>query len=219
MNALRHVALFAIVLVPACHRSDAERSERSAGVASPSSLQEVSSRLVAPSSPRAPFAPTAASIRGASVVYYDVHGGTAAALRAELNALGPTDESGVRHDANTHWELHWNWPGTPDGSCGVARAVVTHSVVVTFPRWLPAGSVDAELVSHWQRYVQALSAHEQGHVDLTLALLPKLEVAIKNASCSTANDVGDALLSDARAEQKRYDDRTGHGRTQGAVFP
>ncbi len=172
--------------------------------------------LAVPAGAAAP-APT---IPHARMAYYDVGGVTAAQVRARLRLRAPkSPDDGVRWDAYTHWEFHWNWPGYGTSSCSLARAKVTLSIVVSFPRWTHPKGAEPGLATAWARYSRALARHEKGHVDYAVARYPAVVRAIENATCRTANAAGAAQLKRIRKHDAAYDAATQHGATQGARFP
>ncbi len=181
-------------------------------------------REVAPTGGPDTPAPTAAPaspivFAGATAIFYDISGNTAAELRDALNAAGPTDGSGARWDAMCNWDFWWSWPGTADGSCDLANVKVTYEVRVTFPHWLPPPGADPDLIARWEAYTQALAAHEQGHVDRAIEGVPTIADAIRTAGCDTANQAAYDATAHIQAVNDAYDAETDHGAAQGATFP
>ncbi len=105
-----------------------------------------------------------------------------------------------------------------------------YEATVTMPRW---GGCDP----CWDKFLEGLTKHEQGHVDLCKAESEKLEDVIKGATASECADTCEAALTAATTalekaveelatanhsefEQKNddYDSQTNHGETQGAVL-
>ncbi|MDI6737199.1 MAG: DUF922 domain-containing protein [Nanoarchaeota archaeon] len=90
----------------------------------------------------------------------------------------------------------------------------------------------------WDRFIEALTAHEQGHVDLCMDYAGRLKTALTGLEsdvCSTesmqkacddaltdleqkAGDAYDAVDSDYNTADDLYDSTTDHGETQGAVL-
>jgi predicted secreted Zn-dependent protease len=156
----------------------------------------------------------------ATMRYYDVGGVTPAQVAARMRLRAPVSpDDGVRWDAYTHWEYHWNWPGYGTSTCSLARATVTLSVVVSFPRWThPAGAAPG-LAAAWERFSRALARHEKGHVDYAVSHYPAVVRAIKRGTCRGANAAALAQLNLIRKHDVAYDAATRHGATQGATFP
>ena len=160
--------------------------------------------------------------------WYDVEGDTEAELRTALDARGPEDTDGKRHDAYTAWHVTWRFPySQSDAGCSTGPVTTAVHINVTLPRWRgPADETDP-LVRRWRRYLDALKEHESGHretgfraaTDITETLpelppRPTCEQA-EEAANTTAREV----LERYRVRDTEYDAETRHGATQGAVFP
>lgn len=168
-----------------------------------------------------------------SVVWqpYFVRGGTAAALRAELDSKGPySPADGRRFDSLATWGLRWSFRYERDAEgCRLAAATVELQVVVEVPELVqPDGSqLPDDLLTAWRSYSEALAAHETGHVYAyragARALQAALEAAPPAADCRSLglalNALGEAQVEALRAYDRDYDAVTQHGRLQGAVFP
>ncbi len=158
-------------------------------------------------------------ITGADMIYYDITGSTEGELRAQLDALGPVGYDGFKGDATTEWFIHWNWPGYGGSSCDLSAATTSLDMKVILPRWSPPNDAPPQLVARWTNYVNALMAHEKGHVDHVLENFHLVLDAIKSADCDSADAAGTAMLEKLRQFDLDYDSDTGHGATQGALFP
>jgi predicted secreted Zn-dependent protease len=173
-------------------------------------------------SPKPTAAPTAGTdqaIPRATMVYYNVTGKTANALRSSLKKLGPLDDSGHRYDAMTVWSVSWNWPGYGTSTCNLEAATVTLDVKVEFPHWVKPASPSKSLVTKWNAYMKALALHEKGHVDYVADHYQAAATAIKAATCLTATAAGNKALLPIDKHDVSYDAATHHGATQGATFP
>ena len=179
-------------------------------------------------SARRAIEPPAVWPRDTQVRLYDVDAEDEHDLRARLDAVGPADDSGARHDAYTAWHVTWQYPTQVDGEgCVTGPVTTTVRVTVTLPRWnsrLPAGH---PLVERWQRYLEALETHESGHretgFDAATAITEALEALPAAESCDAiitlANETARQVLDRFRAKDAAYDEETRHGATQGATFP
>lgn len=150
----------------------------------------------------------------AEMLYYTVNGSTEKELSREIQAKGPQE-----YAAYTGWQVSWTWPGYGSLLCDVSSPIVDAEVTVTFPSWDPPANAPPELIVKWAGFSQALAVHEQGHVDNVYGSLPRIEAAIKNADCLTAEAAAQAIIQEMNQFDLDYDLETGHGRTQGAVFP
>ena len=155
----------------------------------------------------------------AKIEYYDISGSTASELRQSLDTLSPVDKNGYRSDARTDWYIRWYWIGFGLKWCALRSAVTATQIVVTLPRWDAPPDASDKLVTKWNAYMLALVEHEKGHVDLAVARFPDVAQAIQEAACDTADARAEAVLSELRDADLRYDHETHHGATQGAVFP
>jgi predicted secreted Zn-dependent protease len=166
-----------------------------------------------------PTVVTSVEIPDAKMDYYDVSGSTEGEIREQLNALASVDENGYRGDALTSWEIHWMWDGYGTESCDLSSVTATYDVRVRFPRWNPPQDASRELIVKWNTYIRALAEHEKVHVDNVVASLPYVITAIRGATCDTAEARAQGVLAGIRQFDIDYDERTGHGETQGAIFP
>lgn len=165
-----------------------------------------------------PTAAQSADISGADIQYYDIKGATAADLRRQMDSLGTLDD-GRRWDAYTTWTIRWNWPGYGTRNCDLSRATTSLEITVTLPRWANPNGAEATLITKWNKYYQALARHEQGHVDNVTQGYPKVLQAIQSATCATAEQAALQAVEPIHAADRDYDKKTGHGATEGAVFP
>ena len=91
----------------------------------------------------------------------------------------------INGDAFTRWNFRWSWPGYGSSTCDLARATVTLSIVVSFPRWTHPVGASPGVVADWGRYTRALALHEQGHVDYARARDPFVLRAIRPSEIGT----------------------------------
>jgi predicted secreted Zn-dependent protease len=151
--------------------------------------------------------------------YYAVGGVTEAQIRARLNANAPASPDGFKGDAYTSWRFRWGWPGYGSTTCNLAKATVTLTIDVHFPRWTHPQAASAEVAADWNRYAKALALHESGHANYARARYPFVLRAIRRATCRTADAAAQAQLALIRTHDVAYDASTNHGATQGARFP
>lgn len=162
------------------------------------------------------------------ITNYYVFGGTNAALmRAAMIEARPWKDS-MAYDAHTKWDIRSTYRYSRTNSqFKLNSADVKTKVEITLPRWIPGKPVTRELVNRWQKCFIGLSVHEQGHMELALAAAAEVKrrmaelnlfgspQELTTAADRTLNDT----LEEFRQRERRYDQVTGHGRTQGAVFP
>jgi predicted secreted Zn-dependent protease len=160
---------------------------------------------------------------------YPITGDSAAALVEAMATRGLRDEAGDAAWALTTWDVVWNYQyvARQGGGCGLGDIRVSVRIEVLMPSWSAPATADGSLVDRWRRFIAAVSVHERGHVQNALdragevaTTLPLLDPA---ATCDALERVADAdgaaIIDRGRAWDRDYDDETGHGATQGAVFP
>jgi predicted secreted Zn-dependent protease len=161
--------------------------------------------------------------------FYRITGSTEKDLRQQLNVLGPPDEeSGKIFDARTDWVINWYfYYNQGNNECTIDRVDVSLSITYTYPEWKPPSDASKALVTKWINYMQKLSMHEEGHGSLADNGVQIIYKTILDMPPSTTCDaLGDATnaaalekIDDLKQRQRAYDDETGHGETQGAIFP
>jgi len=130
--------------------------------------------------------------------------GTAGELRDAMNARGPRDAEGERHDGLTTWRVSW--------TCAGGRLATVHlDVETTLPHASdpPAG---------FRSYVEALSRHERGHRAIGIAAANRVASLPAFASCEGADAAARRAVAAEHEHDASYDLLTLHGATQGATF-
>ncbi len=155
-----------------------------------------------------------------TIVYYEIAGSTESEMREQMNRLRPKSKNDtVDYDAHTEWTFSWGWPGRGTTDCDLSRAFVLYRITVTLPHWTPPEDAPEALLQKWEKYMQALMAHEKGHVDNVVAHYTAVVAAIKKADCATAEENARAVLDQIRQQEEFYDAVTSHGLSRGALFP
>lgn len=161
------------------------------------------------------------------VNYYGITGKTASALRQQMNQLGPPAENGRRFDAYTKWHVAWRYRyGSVGGSCRMTSLTVHTDITYTMPQWQNLQQAPPSLQHQWHRYYQALQLHEDGHGNHGRAATQEIWQRLSNLTQPTctsmsqmANQTAQGIINRYAQKDIDYDRQTGHGRTQGAVFP
>jgi predicted secreted Zn-dependent protease len=179
--------------------------------------------------PKAPITlPSTVWPNDTQVFWYDVEGDTEAQLRQAMDAIGPSDQHGERHDAYTAWYVNWNFPfSETEEGCSIGPVSTSVRVVITLPRWRGFTDEADGLVVRWRQYLEALKEHESGHRETAFqaayAITLRLADVPPKPTCeeaeAAANSIARQLLEQHRAHDANYDEETRHGATQGAVFP
>lgn len=144
-------------------------------------------------------------------------------LREALHAATSITVGGQRFHGYTRWNVRWTfrWWSETSGRCAITEVTTRLHTEVQLPQ-LQGASPAQQAV--FDRYVRALSHHEQGHVQIGRDAAHAIDQAIHQlpaaSDCATlerqANALAHRLLQDHVAREKQYDQRTRHGATQGA---
>ncbi|MEO0370282.1 MAG: DUF922 domain-containing protein [Pseudomonadota bacterium] len=127
--------------------------------------------------------------------YYTVTATTPQGLRSQMLQLRGDDVWGV-----TRWQVDWT------ASCRVSV-----DIIYTIPRHARRSAMPADLLARWDRMIVALRSHEQRHG--SHAVRAGREMVQQN--CRNAG----GIIAKWEEQDRLYDQVTGHGRTEGAVFP
>ncbi len=79
----------------------------------------------------------------------------------------------------------------------------------------------------WDGYLQNLTLHENGHRDMVVAAATRFSRAVARLphglTCADRDEevrtLNREIMAQLNAAQEEYDADTGHGATQGALFP
>ena len=156
---------------------------------------------------------------------YAVHAEPKQSLREALNAATPILVNGKRFHGYTRWYVRWQfqWAPDPQGGCRITQVNTRLTTEVQLPD-LRRGTEAQQ--ARFDRYLSALSQHEQGHVQVGRDAAQTIDRAIADmpaaSDCATlernANILGQALLQEHVEREKQFDVTTGHGATQGALL-
>lgn len=175
---------------------------------------------------RTPLAPAGVLLND-RVVTYPVRGRTVGEVWRAMTAAAPT-ATGTAYHGRNDFALSWQWrtaAGTGLG-CELRDPRVSVTSQITVPTLVPDSAAEPRLVERWAAYDAALRRHERGHEVIAARAAGDLVHAlrrVRTAGCLAADSEGDrtarAALTALQAAERAYDDSTGHGRTQGAVWP
>ncbi|WP_192813472.1 DUF922 domain-containing protein [Dyella japonica] len=159
---------------------------------------------------------------------YDVHGGTVFDIENELHDKSPLVVHGRHMHGKTHWEIHYHYHWKMDGDqCVLDEFDATLNVDTFLPQWVRPQHPNPMLAHDWDRYIAALRMHERGHAEVGEDAREVLVTRAKAMGPAPTCDVIKKQVIDLVAEvvdahrkvDAMYDDKTDHGRTQGAHFP
>ena len=153
--------------------------------------------------------------------YYDVDGNGYQTLLESLRRNSPTGYHGF-----ASWRVNYRYDFAREGNlCRITSIRFTLDGEIMLPRWRPSTPPDAELVRRWERYLAALQRHEQGHVQHgeELVVTARQRILANGAQACEALEARTQgsfarVLEAMQGRDREYDERTGHGATQGARF-
>ena len=169
----------------------------------------------------------ATPILTASVEHYTVTGDTESEVRRSLDQ-SPLSPDGRRRIGYTQADIHWQYQFRESGGkCRVVSVAVTLTTKTTLPLWAAPPGASRALRERWTAFIDALTAHEQGHSDIGLAAAKRIEDALWRApvpkTCKGYDDqlgkIANTLFDAAIKEQEAFDERTDHGARDGVKFP
>jgi len=160
---------------------------------------------------------------------YRVSGFTYDDLYREMKRNGPgADDIGIRLGMHySQWRWSFRYMTRPQGGrCRLSEATVLLRSRIVLPEWTNVSTAPRQIARGWRPFLDALRRHEEGHrnrakaqgVFLWQSLLG-LEAADCDALQVLVKNIADRVIAEGREAQVAYDRDTGHGVTQGAVWP
>ena len=153
--------------------------------------------------------------------YYEIRGASAEALLASMRANQP-----FTNHASTEWRVDWNYEYLlKPNECILRSLNVRVRVRFTLPQWVDSQGADKALQEEWKRYFGALQLHESGHAGFGIAAGKEMVRLVNSREWRAADqkelkaridEECDKTLQEFRARDVAYDEKTDHGRTQGA---
>jgi predicted secreted Zn-dependent protease len=162
--------------------------------------------------------------------YYPVSGETFQAISQSMDKNSPIIDKGKKYRGYTHWHVkaHYYYNSLVN-TCHIdpQRISVVTDIQFILPQWQDQAKANAQVTAQWQKYYQALQLHENGHKNHGLQaanlILQRLLTFSAYSSCQeleqAANHAIHEIIDRYAQADVDYDRRTGHGKTQGAVFP
>lgn len=159
---------------------------------------------------------------------YRISGFTHDDIYREMQRKGPgTDEIGVRLGLHvSQWRWSFRYGEDPGGRCRLREARVLLRSTVVLPDWTNVSTVRPEVARGWREFVTALRGHEEGHRSRAKAQGVFLWQSLLGLEARTCDDLqrlveatAEQVIEEGREAQLEYDRHTGHGATQGAVWP
>lgn len=159
---------------------------------------------------------------------YRVSGFTYDDIFREMQLNGPgADDIGVRLGMHlSEWRWSFRYTSEPGGRCGLGEATVLLRSRIVMPEWTNVSTAPPEIARGWRPFLDALRRHEEGHRNRAKAqgiFLWQALLGLEASDCDELRDIArstaDRVIAEGREAQVAYDRDTGHGLTQGAVWP
>ncbi len=160
--------------------------------------------------------------------YYAIQGESAQQLRQSLNFNSPIRQNGHTHDAETRWNISWNYDYVIQNNvCRINNSKIHVKIIYQYPQWVHSETASQSLRDHWERYRTELTKHEQGHADFAHRAANDIDIFFQNykpeKSCprlgNRLNAQANKIISKYTRLEKEYDRETHHGMRTNAVFP
>lgn len=147
--------------------------------------------------------------------YFNIGGRTIEEIEVELSRRGPKMEgTGRRHPGATRMEFTTRVSyAEADGSCRIARAVVSVKAKVILPRWRSRGKAERETRIIWDTLAADIKRHEESHISIAKNHARAMEKALKalpaektcQAVAQRAKATNEKILARHDAEQAHFD--------------
>ena len=139
-----------------------------------------------------------------------------------LRRDSPINRDGRVYLGITQWQVTWDikLQERTNGTCRISANDTQLKINIVLPRLIAAGP---DQDKDFGRFLSALDAHEQGHVDIARRSATEIDRAILGLpdmeNCKVledaANDAGRRGLEYHREKDRLYDKWTEHGKSQG----
>jgi len=159
-------------------------------------------------------------------VSYVVGGGTPDDILDALVANGPKAE-GETFFGITESSVDFLYETVPaQVGCQISNVQVVLHLTITLPEWAAPADAGPDLTRDWGRFRRALADHEDHHREIAEdganALLDAV-FDLHRTTCESVREEARRRLERGEIEiaalHRRYDAETGHGQTEGAVWP
>lgn len=140
----------------------------------------------------------------------ELWGDTLQELYDEMNGWS-MDEVGR---CSWHPELNLSW----DDSQAVTAATLTVDIEVLVPAWAKRSDANDAVRTEWDRWSDALMAHEMGHYNLAYSYLDNFEGTLLGMDQTAAWEAFEQRKRDLQQASDDYDTSTNHGISQGTTL-
>ena len=157
---------------------------------------------------------------------YAVAGASEAAVLASMAQAAPREGDETFFGLTTT-ELSFRYARAQEaGVCALRDVRVDLAVTVVLPRWTRPAGAPSTLARDWARFEAALARHEDRHRVLAEAGAEAVRAGLDGLTAATCADAdaearrrAERVGIETEAAQRRYDDETSHGQSQGAAWP
>jgi len=158
--------------------------------------------------------------------YYSINTTSVSQLFSDLNRASPIKENGEIFHGHTNTDINWEfrWETTNE-KCRISAVSTNVQITHILPK-LANKNKNRELQKVWNKWYPALVKHEKNHARNAIKIAKEIEYSIRNISSQSSclvleklsNDTGDRLIKKLDKLNKNYDDKTDHGRKEGAIL-
>ncbi len=155
--------------------------------------------------------------------YYRVDHYPGEGLKNAITEATPYSTDGERMHGNADWHIRWNFRYDADdnGYCRMTEVDVDLEVVIGMPQ---LNTRERRTRERFDQYIANLERHEQTHVRIARDGAYRIDRALLGMQAyddcdqlkRNANQLSQRLVKEIKRAQRQYDDRTEHGRTEGA---
>jgi predicted secreted Zn-dependent protease len=164
--------------------------------------------LAAPSGPTGGGAASAQDVRVVvDTAYYQFEGRAPSEWEASRTAAALSAGLEPRVVATTRWQARWSpgpWILTPEG-CAAGSPSVELIIHHTMPRLFAVNGASPDDVREWERYLEWLWGHEEGHRLRAYRAAVEMRDSLTSARAPTCAQLRPHLSSSVAAVKARYD--------------
>lgn len=161
-----------------------------------------------------------------SYQYYPVKGNTINEIAASLQKNGPRSENSLFY-ATTTSQTGFSYRRVERGAhCKLENVGVRTDVVMLLPQWVDRSESPERLKRAWDEFLDNLITHEGEHyriVDESTTRLYQALTGMRADNCALLDSQAKATVEEISGQQTelnhRFDQETGHGMDDGAVWP
>ncbi|MCY7418915.1 MAG: DUF922 domain-containing Zn-dependent protease [Chloroflexi bacterium] len=137
-----------------------------------------------------------------------------------LSASGLIDIASIMSGRSEAGKVGWSEEMSATGPAGKGMDTVSVVVKITLdmPTWDPPSSMLPLARAEWERWLGALQAHEQGHIELVHQVHDGIAAKIIGKSKPAADTLWANAQASLTTKSAAYDTRTGHGLKTGTVL-